>query len=99
LKDFGKKNRKERAGVAHTLNRAAFGPTNGVHLITAHGGRFPTRDGAAKVYEQGATKRVTVTEFDSVGQDGRHNSFACQEALKALGDTCERDVRNVSGLR
>jgi hypothetical protein len=47
LKDFGKKNRKERAGVAHTLNRAAFGPTNRVHL-TVRGAR--------------GTRQVTVRE-------------------------------------
>jgi hypothetical protein len=41
-------------------------------------------------------QRPTVTEFDSVEQAiAAHNSPAYQEALRALGNTCERDVRIV----
>lgn len=67
--------------------------------IAATGGRFLARGNAAKAYEQGIVQRVTVTEFDSVGQAiAGHDSPAYQEALKALGNACERDVRIVEGL-
>jgi uncharacterized protein (DUF1330 family) len=40
-----------------------------------------------------------VTEFDSVQQAvAAHDSAAYREALKALGNACERDVRIVEGL-
>jgi uncharacterized protein (DUF1330 family) len=52
-----------------------------------------------KAYEKGIVQRVTVTEFDSVEQAvAAHNSPDYQEALKALGNACERDVRIVGGV-
>ncbi|SDH90072.1 Uncharacterized conserved protein, DUF1330 family [Bradyrhizobium sp. Rc2d] len=67
--------------------------------ITANGGRFLARGTAAKAYEQGIAQRATVTEFDSLEQAiAAHESAAYQEALKALGSACERDVRIVEGL-
>jgi uncharacterized protein (DUF1330 family) len=42
--------------------------------------------------------RSVVTEFDSVEQAiAAHDSAAYQEAPKALGNACERDVRIVGG--
>lgn len=67
--------------------------------ITTHGGRFLARGTAAKAYEQGIAQRATVTEFDSIEQAiAAHDSPAYQEALKALGNACARDVRIVEGL-
>jgi uncharacterized protein (DUF1330 family) len=67
--------------------------------IVANGGRFLARGNAAKAYEQGIAQRATVTEFDSVEQAvAAHDSPAYREALKALGDACERDVRIVEGV-
>lgn len=67
--------------------------------ITANGGRFLARGTAAKAYEQGIAQRATVTEFDSIEQAiAAHDSLAYQEALKALGNACARDVRIVEGL-
>ena len=67
--------------------------------IIANGGRFLARGEAVKVYEQGIAQRVTMTEFDSVEQAiAAHESPAYQDALKVLGNACERDVRIVSGL-
>jgi uncharacterized protein (DUF1330 family) len=67
--------------------------------IAANGGRFLARGEAVKVYEQGIAQRTTVTEFDSVEQAiAAHDSPAYQEALKVLGNACERDVRIVEGL-
>jgi uncharacterized protein (DUF1330 family) len=63
------------------------------------GGRFLARGEAMKAYEKGIVQRVTVTEFDSVEQAvAAHNSPDYQEALKALGNACERDVRIVGGV-
>jgi uncharacterized protein (DUF1330 family) len=67
--------------------------------IIANGGRFLARGNAARAYEQGIAQRATVTEFDSVEQAvAARDSPAYREALKALGDACERDVRIVEGL-
>jgi len=67
--------------------------------IIAGGGRFLARGDAAQVYEHGIAQRVTMTEFDSVEQAiAAHDGPAYQEALKALGNACERDVRIVTGL-
>jgi uncharacterized protein (DUF1330 family) len=60
--------------------------------------RYLARADAVKVYEQGIAQRTVVTEFDSVEQAiAAHDSAAYQEALKALGNACERDVRIVGG--
>jgi uncharacterized protein (DUF1330 family) len=67
--------------------------------ITAHGGRFVARGNAAKVYEQGIAQRATVTEFESLELAvAAHDSPAYAEALRALGNACERDVRIIEGL-
>ncbi|MDN4983041.1 DUF1330 domain-containing protein [Bradyrhizobium arachidis] len=67
--------------------------------ITAHGGRFLARGIAAKTYEQGIDQRATVTEFDNLALAvGAHDSPAYAEALRALGNACERDVRIIEGL-
>jgi uncharacterized protein (DUF1330 family) len=77
---------------------AAYGKLAGP-AITANGGRFLARGEAMKAYEQGIAQRVTVTEFDSVEQAvAAHNGSDYQEALKALGNACERDVRIVGGV-
>jgi uncharacterized protein (DUF1330 family) len=76
---------------------AAYGKLAGPAII-ANGGRFLARGEAVKAYEQGIVQRATVTEFDSVEQAVAHNSPAYQEALKALGNACERDIRIVAGV-
>jgi uncharacterized protein (DUF1330 family) len=77
---------------------AAYAKLAGPAIIAA-GGRFLARGDAVKVFEQGIAQRVTMAEFESVEQAiAAHDSPAYQEALKALGDACERDVRIVSGL-
>jgi uncharacterized protein (DUF1330 family) len=77
---------------------AAYGKLAGPAIV-ANGGRFLARGEAVKAYEQGIAQRTTVTEFDSVEQAvAAHDSPAYQEALKALGRACERDVRIVAGM-
>jgi uncharacterized protein (DUF1330 family) len=77
---------------------AAYGKLAGPAIV-ANGGRFLARGEAIKAYEQGIVQRATVTEFDSVEQAvAAHDSPAYQAALKALGTTCERDVRIAEGV-
>ena len=64
--------------------------------MRAAGGRFLARGRPAKVYEDGVMERTTVIEFDSVEQAiAAYESPAYQEALGALGDAAQRDIRIV----
>ena len=54
---------------------------------------------AAAAYECGLKERIVFSEFPSVEKAiEAYNSPGYQEALKALGDGAERDVRIVAGL-
>ena len=67
--------------------------------IQAHGGRFLARGSVAQTYESGMNERVVMIEFDSVAQaKAAHDSPAYQDALKALGDGADRDIRIVEGI-
>jgi len=71
----------------------------GAPAIAAHGGRFLVRGMPAKTYEAGLNQRTVVIEFDSLEQAvAAHDSPAYQEALAALGDGAERDIRIVEGV-
>ncbi|SED35782.1 DUF1330 domain-containing protein [Bradyrhizobium erythrophlei] len=84
--------------ISDPVALAAYGKLAGPAVV-AHGGRFLARGEATKVYEQGIVQRTTVTEFDSVEDAiAAHSSPAYQEALRALGGGCERDVRIVAGV-
>ena len=67
--------------------------------IQANGGRFLERSTAVKAYDQGILQRTVLVEFDSVEQAiACHDSPSYQEALRALGDGAERDLRIVEGV-
>ena len=67
--------------------------------IQAAGGRFLARTTASEAYEQGVKERTVLVEFDSVAQAvAAHDSPAYQEALRALGNAVERDLRVVEGV-
>lgn len=67
--------------------------------IEAAGGRFLVRGMPSKTYELGLNQRVVVIEFDSVQRAvAAHDSPAYQEALRALGNGAERDMRLVEGV-
>jgi uncharacterized protein (DUF1330 family) len=67
--------------------------------LTAAGGRFLARGEPAKVYELGMQQRTVLLEFESVAQAVvAHDSPAYQEALAALGDGAEREIRIVEGV-
>jgi uncharacterized protein (DUF1330 family) len=67
--------------------------------IQKAGGRFLVRGMPAKTYEAGIKERTVVVEFDSVERAiTAHDSPGYQEALRALGNGAERDMRVVEGL-
>jgi uncharacterized protein (DUF1330 family) len=67
--------------------------------ITGAGGRFIVRGMPAHTYEKGENQRTVVIEFDSVEQaKAAHDSPGYQAALKALGNSAERDIRIVEGV-
>jgi uncharacterized protein (DUF1330 family) len=67
--------------------------------IQKAGGRFIVRGAPAQTYEQGIKERVVIVEFDSVQKAiAAHDSADYQQALKALGNGADRDMRVVEGL-
>ena len=64
--------------------------------VSAAGGRFIVRGMPACTYEAGLAQRTVIIEFDSVEQaQAAYASAAYQEALVALADGAERDIRIV----
>jgi len=67
--------------------------------LTAAGGRFLARGNPAQVYDNGVTQRVVLIEFDSVAQArAAHDSPGYAEALRALGNAVDREIRIVEGV-
>jgi uncharacterized protein (DUF1330 family) len=67
--------------------------------IQAAGGRFLARGLPARVYESGLEQRTVLIEFESVAQAiAAHDSPAYQQALAALGNGADRDMRIVEGI-
>lgn len=63
------------------------------------GCKYIARGSAANAYEAGLRERIVISEFPSVEQaNAAYNSPGYQEALKALGNGAERDLRIVAGL-
>jgi uncharacterized protein (DUF1330 family) len=66
--------------------------------LAAAGAKFLARGIPAQVYEKGVKERLVVIEFESVAAAiAAHDSPAYQEALRALGDGAERDMRIIEG--
>jgi uncharacterized protein (DUF1330 family) len=67
--------------------------------IQAAGGKFLVRGTPAKVYEGGLKERTVVSEWESLEKAiAGHDTPGYQEALRALGDGAERDLRIVEGV-
>jgi uncharacterized protein (DUF1330 family) len=68
-------------------------------VMQASGAKFLVRGNPSKAYEAGLMMRTVVIEFESVEKAiATHDSPGYQEALRALGDGAERDLRIVEGL-
>lgn len=67
--------------------------------LVGAGGRVVVRGMPSQVYELGLPQRVVIFEFDSAEQAvAAHDSPAYQEALRALGNGAQRDLRIVPGV-
>jgi len=67
--------------------------------IKEAGGRPLARGVASTVHGAGIAERTVLIEFDSLEQAlATFNGEKYQEALRVLGDACERDFRVVEGL-
>ena len=67
--------------------------------LEASGGRFLARGQPSMVYEGGIGERTVLIEFESVQQAiAAHNTPAYREALRALGNAVERDLRIIEGI-
>ena len=72
---------------------AAYAKLAGPALSGA-GGRFLARGMPAQVYEQGIEQRTVLIEFDSVeAAKAAHDGPGYSEALRALGNGCDREIR------
>ena len=77
---------------------AAYAKLAGPALQGA-GGRFLARGLPAKVYELGLEQRTVVVEFANVAQAiAAHDSPAYQEAMRALGNGVDRELRIIEGV-
>ena len=66
--------------------------------IQSQGGRFLVRGTPAKTFEGGLNERTVVSEWPSLKEAiAAYESPAYKEALRALGDGAERDIRIVEG--
>ena len=78
-------------------NMAAYAKLAGP-AIEGAGGKYLMRGSPSTTYENGKMQRVVVTEFPSVAAAiAAHDCAGYQEALKALGDGADRDIRIVEG--
>ena len=68
--------------------------------IHAAGGRFLVRTSkVAKTYEHGLNDRTVVIEFENLAKAmAAYDTPDYKEALRALGDGAERDLRIVEGV-
>ena len=77
---------------------AAYAKLAGPALEGA-GGRFLARGLPARVYDNGVAERTVILVFDTLVQAiAAHDSPAYQQALTALGDGADRDLRIVEGV-
>src|SRR5436189_4851944 len=68
--------------------------------IQAAGGRFLVRTSTpAKVYERGLNERTVLIEFEGMAKAlAAYRTPSYKDALRALGDGAERDLRIVEGI-
>jgi uncharacterized protein (DUF1330 family) len=70
-----------------------------VPALTGAGGRFLVAGMPTKAWESGMNQRVVLVEFDSLQKAiAAHDTPAYKEALRALGNAADRDIRVVEGV-
>lgn len=75
----------------------AYAKLAGPALLAA-GGRFLARGLPARFYESGVNQRTVLIEFESVAKAvAAHDSPGYQQALRALGNGVDRDMRIIEG--
>ena len=66
--------------------------------IQSQGGKFLVRGTPAKTFEAGLNQRTVVSEWPSLEKAiAAYESPSYKEALRALGNGAERDIRIVEG--
>lgn len=84
--------------VSDPAKLAKYAVLAGPALIAA-GGKFLARGEAAFAFEGGIKARTVLIEFPSVeAAKAAHDGAAYREALDALGDGADRDIRIVEGV-
>lgn len=84
--------------IHDTDKLAAYVALSGPAILAA-GGEFLARGVPAEVFEGGLKTRSALVRFPSVeAAVAAYNSAAYQEALVALGDGAERDIRIVPAV-
>jgi len=84
--------------VSNPDRLAAYAKLGGPALVAA-GGRVLARGMPVKTYDNGLMQRTVLIEFDSAqAAMAAHDSPAYTEALNALGDGVDRDIRIVEAL-
>ncbi|AIY18103.2 hypothetical protein KR76_17410 [Pimelobacter simplex] len=82
----------------HDADKMAAYAALALPALVDAGGTFLARGLPEQVYEAGLQERVVIIEFPSVeAAIAAHDTPAYQEALAALGDGAERDLRIVPG--
>jgi len=67
--------------------------------IQSMGGRFLVRGTPARTFEGGLKERTVVSEWPSLEKAiAAYESPAYKEALRALGNGAERDIRVIEGV-
>jgi uncharacterized protein (DUF1330 family) len=84
--------------ISDPAKLAAYAELSGP-AVTAAGGTILARGVAQRTFELGQLERTVLIQFDSVeAAAAAYDSPAYQEALRALGDGAERDIRIVEGV-
>jgi uncharacterized protein (DUF1330 family) len=84
--------------ISHPDKLAAYAAL-ALPAIKAAGGRILARGLPLQTYEQGQSERVIVIEFDSLeAARSMHDGADYQDALAALADGAERDIRIIETI-
>jgi uncharacterized protein (DUF1330 family) len=85
--------------AVHDADKLAAYAKLGGPALAAAGGRALARGIPSLVFDNGLKERTVLIEFDSVeAAKAAHDSPAYAEALRALGDGVDRDIRIIEAV-